>query len=119
TTMPRPVKLTTGRYVRLSVSDTGTGIDADTMAHIFEPFFTTKGEGGGTGLGLATVYGIVEQTGGAIDVESAVRVGTTFHVYLPEAPDTAVPTERMPAEDVAAAGGSETVLVVEDDPDVG
>ena len=105
-----------GRYARLSVSDTGVGIDEETKRHIFDPFFTTKEVGKGTGLGLATVYGIVKQSGGSIFVDSAVNGGTRFDLYFPEAagaPDAAL--DRA-AVDVPSA--SATVLVVEDEPGV-
>ena len=115
----RPTNLATGRYVRLSVSDSGTGMDAETLSHIFEPFFTTKDDGRGTGLGLATVYGVVEQAGGAIDVDSKEGVGTTFHVFLPESSEPAsAQNVAITRESEPPAGASETVLLVEDDADV-
>ncbi|HTD21613.1 MAG TPA: ATP-binding protein [Terriglobales bacterium] len=101
-----------GPYVRLTVSDTGTGMDAETQAHVFEPFFTTKGQGKGTGLGLATVYGIAEQAGGHIILESAVGQGTTFHLFLPRVAGAA--STEMRATNPSPARGWETILVVED-----
>jgi two-component system, cell cycle sensor histidine kinase and response regulator CckA len=103
-----------GRYVRLSVSDTGTGMDASTQARLFEPFFTTKEPGKGTGLGLATCYGVVRQAGGHILVESTLGRGTTFHVDLPLAP-----ADRQPGDarerPIETRGGAETILLVEDE----
>jgi two-component system cell cycle sensor histidine kinase/response regulator CckA len=102
-----------GNYVVLSVTDTGTGMDQVTLDHIFEPFFTTKELGKGTGLGLATVYGIVRQHGGFINVYSEVSVGTTFRMYLPVSASAQASPERT--EDVRPArGGTEMILVVED-----
>jgi PAS domain S-box-containing protein len=102
-----------GRHLRLSVSDTGTGMDAATQARIFEPFFTTKPTGQGTGLGLAVVHGIVQAHGGAIVVASQVGTGTTFHVYLPAA--TAPPSARAGAA-VPPRGHGEHILFVDDEP---
>jgi two-component system, cell cycle sensor histidine kinase and response regulator CckA len=103
-----------GRYVRLTVSDTGSGMRPETQARIFEPFFTTKERGKGTGLGLATVYGIVKQSDGFIWVDSQVERGTTFAVYLPVVHEPVEPTIHVaPAVDIG--GGSQTILLAEDD----
>ena len=102
-----------GPYVLLAVSDTGTGMSADVKAHLFEPFFTTKEVGKGTGLGLATVYGIVHQSGGFIAVDSEPGRGSRFRIFLPRAEAPA--PEIAPAAPEPAAGGSGTVLLVEDE----
>ncbi len=104
-----------GRYALLSVSDTGIGMDERTMARIFDPFFTTKEVGKGTGLGLASVYGIVNQHNGYITVSSDLRKGTTFDIYLPLV-DEGAQEKAVPVEGIG--GGAERILIVEDDPDV-
>jgi CheY-like chemotaxis protein len=103
-----------GPYVLLSVSDNGLGMDAATQAHMFEPFFTTKEVGKGTGLGLATVHGIVKQSGGHVLVDSELGLGTTFSIYLPRAHGGAAPAPVPRAED-SGPRGTETVLVAEDE----
>ncbi|HWP38518.1 MAG TPA: PAS domain S-box protein, partial [Gemmatimonadales bacterium] len=113
-TTPERALMPSGQYVVLQVSDTGVGMDSETQAHVFEPFFTTKAHGIGTGLGLATVYGIVKQSDGYIWLTSAPGRGATFEIYLPRVDETAehlVPNLKSP--DVR--GGDEVVLLVEDD----
>jgi len=106
-----------GAYVVMSVSDTGHGMDAATKARVFEPFFTTKEPGKGTGLGLATVYGVIKQSGGFIWIESSPGNGSRFEIYLPQTLEEA---EQVPvaAETRAATANMKTVLVVEDEGDV-
>ncbi len=111
----QPEGLAPGEYVRLSVRDSGCGMDKETQVHLFEPFFTTKGIGKGTGLGLATVYGIVKQNEGYISVLSEPNHGTTFEIYFPR--HTALAEqERTPALATSSIHGQETVLLVEDEP---
>ena len=107
------VRMPPGRYARLTVGDTGHGMDPTTRARVFEPFFTTKPAGQGSGLGLATVYGIVKQSGGFIWVYSEVGQGTAFKIYLPEF--SGVVTELPPVEVLLSPRGAETILIVEDE----
>jgi len=103
-----------GHYTVLTVSDSGVGMDAETQSHIFEPFFTTKDLGKGTGLGLATVYGIVKQSGGDVSVRSLPGEGATFRIYLPRV-DGIVQTAKPEAPSMTSTEGSETILLVEDE----
>jgi PAS domain S-box-containing protein len=105
-----------GRYVCLSVSDNGIGMDAETQQQLFEPFFTTKPEGEGTGLGLSLVYGVVQKSGGFITVKSEVGVGSTFEILLPETREAATAAERLATIGaLPSTRGHESVLLVEDD----
>jgi len=112
----RSSEIPAGSYVVLTVSDTGCGMSPTTLQHLFEPFNTTKpvGQGPGPGLGLATVYGIVQQNNGAIDVESDLKIGTTLRIYLPRVTGTEV--ENAPRKDSRTAPKKQTVLLVEDEP---
>ncbi len=105
--------LAVGQYVSLIVTDTGIGMDAEIQQHIFEPFYTTKPQGSGTGLGLATVFGIVEQSGGEIHFSSEIGHGTTFWIDFPRT-EGIIPSEQ-PQESAELSTGNETVLLVEDD----
>ena len=114
---PAAVRVTPGAYVCVTVTDTGCGMDADTLTHLFEPFFTTKATGQGTGLGLATVYGIVKQLGGYIWVDSAPGQGTTFTLYFPATEATCTDHPDVEQREPMAMG-RERILIVEDEPGV-
>lgn len=111
----RAPEMLPGDYVRLQVSDTGSGMDQETLSHLFEPFFTTKMLGRGTGLGLSIVYGVVKQSGGYIYVESELGNGTTFSIYLPRVPAQEENQRSCPDQEQY---GAETILVVEDEREV-
>jgi CheY-like chemotaxis protein len=104
-----------GHYVTITIADTGVGMDPTIMERIFDPFFTTKAMGHGTGLGLASAYGIIRNHGGFIDVNSQKGSGTTFTIYL-KASDGDAPTSAVNAMPVGTQAGSETILLVDDDP---
>jgi len=118
---PQPIgtgHMPAGDYVRIEISDTGSGIPKENLTKIFEPFFTTKPVGAGTGLGLSTVYGVVKQTGGFITVDSEVGRGTAFHVYLPRhaaAPGVAEAPEEPEKSGPRDVTGQDTILLVEDE----
>ncbi len=114
----KSIEATPGRYICLSHTDTGDGIPPENLQRIFEPFFTTKELGKGTGLGLATVYGIVKQHKGWIEIESEMGKGTTFHVFLPASAVTAPEVDAAVETQFRTLGGTETVLVVEDERDL-
>jgi CheY-like chemotaxis protein len=103
-----------GSFVYIGVSDTGTGIAPENLPRIFEPFFTTKEVGKGTGLGLATVYGIVKQHQGWIELESHIGKGTTFRIFLPRVSSSQCPAEK-PTTSITVRGGKESILLVEDE----
>jgi CheY-like chemotaxis protein len=106
-----------GPHVSIAITDTGKGMPEHVRSHLFEPFFTTKGPGKGTGLGLATVYGIVQQSGGSIVVDTAVGQGTTFTIYIPRT-EQAGADSLAPAKTGPVTGGTETILLAEDEPGV-
>jgi len=112
--LPHP-EMRTGTYTELAVTDTGCGMSPETQKRIFEPFFTTKGPGKGTGLGLSTVFGIVKQNRGFIDVQSEIGEGTTFRLFFPALPDAEERAERTVLALVAQKPGNETILLVEDE----
>jgi CheY-like chemotaxis protein len=108
----KPYRPKPGQYIRLAITDTGVGMEKKIMDRIFDPFFTTKEMGRGTGLGLASVYGILKAHGGYIDVESEKGRGTTFIIYLPASGDE---SEKTPQPDAGSIGGDATILIVDDE----
>ncbi len=109
-------EFTSGNYVMLAISDDGCGMDEETRSHIFEPFYTTKATGEGTGLGLATIYGIIRQNNGFINVYSELGQGTSFQIYLPAIENTAEKNNEQRNADQSPLKGNETILIVEDEP---
>ncbi|NTV03144.1 MAG: response regulator [Chlorobiaceae bacterium] len=107
-----------GEYVRITVSDTGSGIDPHALPHIYEPFFTTKDVGNGTGLGLSTVYGIVKQNNGHIACRTEIGEGTTFEIYFPIVPNADAPVTSTPTQEPPLTGQRGLILLVEDEPDI-
>ena len=116
----KPFNIRSGRYVKLSVTDTGVGMDAETRKRIFEPFFSTKEKGMGTGLGLASAYGIIKNHGGFINCYSEIGHGTTFNIYFPESDKAIVDEERLRDDELITGvpGGSETILFVDDEEEI-
>ncbi len=114
----RHMGTTQGHYVMISIQDTGIGIEKNILSNIFEPFFTTKEIGSGTGLGLATVYGVIKQNQGHIDVYSEVGHGSVFNIYLPSIQTTTAALPKSVKKEIVASSGKETILFVEDDPSV-
>jgi PAS domain S-box-containing protein len=114
----RHAEVTPGQYVLIAVTDTGVGMDSDTISHVFEPFFTTKAEGKGTGLGLSQVYGFVKQSRGHVKLYSEPGEGTTVKIYLPRLIGSAVGVDEDCKQPIPEAVSGELILVVEDDPDV-
>jgi CheY-like chemotaxis protein len=108
-------KLAPGRYLRLAVSDTGSGMDAATLARAVEPFFSTKGVGKGTGLGLSMIHGLAAQLGGAMELSSTLGVGTTVEIWLPVAQDDALVAQAREADGALAAGAGVVLLVDDED----
>ena len=107
-----------GQYCAISVSDTGTGMDAETLSRVFEPFFTTKEQGKGTGLGLSQVYGFVQQSKGHVKIYLELGEGTTVKIYLPRLTIEGAEDEAAESAPIPEAAAGEVILVVEDDPDV-
>ncbi len=112
------LELDPGQYGYISVSDTGSGIDKDIFSKVLEPFFTTKEVGGGTGLGLSMVYGFSKQSGGGLEIQSKVGIGTTVRIFFPLTDDAAAPAEKSVDPNALPRGAGEKIFLIEDDPDV-